>query len=229
LKKIEKKTMTAQINIAIPTDIADIDALNRQTLAENYSTDWYQALIGSPQSCCFVVRVSEKKAEAEAATETIKIIEQPVATTTTTDTTATQEKEEAATADTVATTAPSMLTRVTQDNANMSDKPIDDAEMAGYILTTLQNDFKGGVVGNIVSVAVASKYRRHGFATTLLQCAEGMLKEKFPEIKYIMLHVRKQNKSALKLYAKNGYNRGTIVRAYYSNPVEDAFIMKKPL
>ena len=122
-----------------------------------------------------------------------------------------------------------MLTRVTQDNANMSDKPIDDAEMAGYILTTLQNDSKGGVVGNIVSVAVAAKYRRHGFATTLLQCAEGMLKEKFPEIKYIMLHVRKQNKSALKLYAKNGYNRGTIVRAYYSNPVEDAFIMKKPL
>lgn len=77
---------------------------------------------------------------------------------------------------------------------------------------------------DITNVAVDVSMRRNGLARTILQEFEKILP---PEIKEIFLEVRISNEPAINLYTSNGFEHISVRKRFYSNPVEDAIIMKK--
>ena len=79
----------------------------------------------------------------------------------------------------------------------------------------------------ILIIGVVEKMRRKGVAAALMEemigiCAENGAREMF-------LEVRAGNEAALALYEKYGFSEITRRRDYYSNPREDAVIMRKRL
>lgn len=112
-----------------------------------------------------------------------------------------------------------------EEEDSSKERPI-----AGYILATAQNDNKGQVVAHIYSIGIYPQFRRRGYATELLQAVETTMKKRFPTLKYVSLHVRKNsNKGAVTFYCKNGYNNSKVVKRYYEKRPEDALLMKKHL
>ena len=79
--------------------------------------------------------------------------------------------------------------------------------------------------GEITNVAVAKEYRGQGIATKLmtciLECGDKM------GITAYTLEVRAGNIPAIRLYEHHGFRTEGVRRNFYSNPVEDAYIMWK--
>jgi ribosomal protein S18 acetylase RimI-like enzyme len=248
--------MSAQLSVAGLEDIAEIDALNRLCLPENYDADYYKFLITSPTSSCLVVRigpVEERKADADAKpvvpgevkkedeekeTMAKAVVEaHTVADGNDTAASTTSAASAFAQAETVKEVKEEAKEQAKEEakeaeeesRISTSATPLVGAVMAAYILCNVQPDQKGDLTGHIVSIAVATEFRRRRLASTLLNCAQSILLQKFPSLKSLTLNVRKNNKGAQALYAKNGFNRGTLLRNYYLNPKEDAFIMRMPL
>lgn len=80
---------------------------------------------------------------------------------------------------------------------------------------------------HITNIAVKQDYRRMGIADKLL----GIMAEAAAKngIASMLLEVRRSNSPALILYHKHGFHEVGVRKDYYSNPVEDAFIMRKEL
>jgi len=89
-----------------------------------------------------------------------------------------------------------------------------DSDIAGFIISQveIENDKP---FGHIITINVASPYRRKGIGTQMLKEIEKILKEK--GVNECQLEVREDNSAALKLYQKSGYQKIAKLEKYYGN------------
>ena len=200
----------AELSIATPNDIQEIDKCNRKMLKENYDQAFYEAIFRSQLSCSFVLRVEQEKpniAVTEQSTPSIEVATPAVST----------------------PTSEQAVVEKSEESVKVSQKPLENAQLAGYVLATLNCDKKGQTNCHIISLAVYPEFQRRGFAHVLMQSVEVFVKERYPSTHHLVLHVRKHNKAAYNLYCKLQYGRTKVVKGYYTTPKEDAYEMKKYL
>ena len=77
---------------------------------------------------------------------------------------------------------------------------------------------------DITNVAVIPEYRRKGYATALISELEKIIPD---DTEDIFLEVRESNINAINLYIKSGFEKISVRKRFYSNPQENAIIMKK--
>lgn len=94
--------------------------------------------------------------------------------------------------------------------------------VAGYIGSEAVLDS-----ADMMNVAVAPDYRRQGIAEALVNSLSDALRAK--NIRFLMLEVRVSNMPAIVLYEKLGFTVAGRRPRYYSNPREDAYVMRKEL
>jgi ribosomal-protein-alanine N-acetyltransferase len=99
-----------------------------------------------------------------------------------------------------------------------------DSDIAGFIISQveIENDKP---FGHIITINVASPYRRKGIGTQMLKEIEKILKEK--GVNECHLEVREDNSAALKLYQKSGYQKIAKLKKYYGN--KHGLFLKKNL
>ncbi len=86
--------------------------------------------------------------------------------------------------------------------------------------------FNSSDTGEILTLAIAKKFRRKGVATMLLNdFFSGLPKE----VETIALEVRHSNEAAISLYEGFGFEKAGIRKRFYSDPVEDADVMVRKL
>lgn len=88
-----------------------------------------------------------------------------------------------------------------------------DCDFAGFIIGLVE-DLKNVKLGHIVTIDVALSHRRKGIGLMLLKKAEVIFLQK--GVKSIHLEVRADNKSARRLYRKQGYRQMGSLEDYYS-------------
>lgn len=76
----------------------------------------------------------------------------------------------------------------------------------------------------IIDILIKENYRKKGYGQMLLKY---FLENIAKNSTYIILEVRKSNMPALALYKKNGFIQIDLRKNYYSNPEEDALVLKK--
>jgi ribosomal-protein-alanine N-acetyltransferase len=77
--------------------------------------------------------------------------------------------------------------------------------------------------GEILQIAVDKNVRNSGFGSKLLQNILTYAQKS--GFKSVFLEVRKSNLPAIKLYKKHGFTIQRTRKNYYSEPVEDAYVM----
>jgi ribosomal-protein-alanine N-acetyltransferase len=77
------------------------------------------------------------------------------------------------------------------------------------------------------SIAVAAAARRRGLAGRLLTALMTELKQQ--KVAELLLEVRASNQPALEFYGGRGFESVGVRARYYSNPEEDAVLMKVPI
>ena len=87
-----------------------------------------------------------------------------------------------------------------------------DEKICGYLMVLDSID-----VYEILAIATVEEYRNKGIAQELLDKIKN---------KDIFLEVRESNKKAINFYKKNNFKQISIRKGYYSDPTEDAIIMK---
>ena len=87
-----------------------------------------------------------------------------------------------------------------------------DEKVCGYLMVLDSID-----VYEILAIATVEEYRNKGIAQELLEKIK---------TKDIFLEVRKSNEKAINFYKKNNFKQISIRKGYYSDPTEDAVIMK---
>ena len=87
-----------------------------------------------------------------------------------------------------------------------------DDKVCGYLMILDSID-----VYEILSIATIEKYRNKGIAQELLDKIK---------TKDIFLEVRESNQTAINFYKKNNFKEISIRKNYYSEPTENAIIMK---
>ena len=80
---------------------------------------------------------------------------------------------------------------------------------------------------NLDALSVAAPVRRHGAARALLGGAFQALRAQGTEC--VFLEVRTQNAPARALYHSLGFIQTGIRKGFYTNPKDDAILMKRPL
>ena len=102
-------------------------------------------------------------------------------------------------------------TLIKGDNSFIYVYLIDD-KVCGYLLILDSID-----VYEILAIATVEKYRNKGIAQELLDKIK---------TKDIFLEVRESNQIAINFYKKNNFKEISIRKNYYSEPTENAIIMK---
>ena len=87
-----------------------------------------------------------------------------------------------------------------------------DSKVCGYLIVLDSID-----VYEILAIATIEEYRNKGIAQKLLNKIK---------IKNIFLEVRESNQTAINFYKKNKFKEISIRKNYYSEPTENAIIMK---
>ena len=87
-----------------------------------------------------------------------------------------------------------------------------DEKICGYLMVLDSID-----VYEILAIATVEEYRNKGIAQELLDKIKN---------KDIFLEVRESNEKAINFYKKNNFKQISIRKGYYSDPTEDAIIMK---
>ena len=87
-----------------------------------------------------------------------------------------------------------------------------DSKVCGYLIVLDSID-----VYEILAIATIEEYRNKGIAQKLLNKIK---------IKNIFLEVRETNQTAINFYKKNKFKEISIRKNYYSEPTENAIIMK---
>ena len=87
-----------------------------------------------------------------------------------------------------------------------------DNQVCGYLMVLDSID-----VYEILAIATVEEYRNKGIAQELLDKIK---------TKDIFLEVRESNQVAINFYKKNKFNQISIRKNYYSEPAENAIIMK---
>ena len=85
-------------------------------------------------------------------------------------------------------------------------------KVCGYLMVLDSID-----VYEILAIATIEEYRNKGFTQELLDKIK---------TKDIFLEVRESNERAINFYKKNDFKQISIRKGYYSDPTEDAIIMK---
>ena len=96
-----------------------------------------------------------------------------------------------------------------------------DEEIVGFIIMRVIS----GTDGEIYNIAVKRKYQKKGIGKKLLSTAIQIARSK-ENIKQIWLEVRKSNRNASSFYQNQGFVITGLRKNFYSNPLEDAFLMK---
>lgn len=104
-----------------------------------------------------------------------------------------------------------METLIKADNSFIYTYIIDD-KVCGYLMVLDSID-----AYEILAIATIEKYRNKGIAQELLDKIK---------TKDIFLEVRESNQVAINFYKKNKFNQISIRKNYYSEPNENAIIMK---
>ena len=104
-----------------------------------------------------------------------------------------------------------METLIKADNSFIYTYIIDD-KVCGYLMVLDSID-----VYEILAIATIEKYRNKGIAQELLDKIK---------TKDIFLEVRESNQVAINFYKKNRFKEISIRKNYYSEPTENAIIMK---
>ena len=104
-----------------------------------------------------------------------------------------------------------METLIKADNSFIYTYIIDD-KVCGYLMVLDSID-----VYEILAIATIEKYRNKGIAQELLDKIK---------TKDIFLEVRESNQVAINFYKKNKFKQISIRKNYYSEPNENAIIMK---
>lgn len=97
---------------------------------------------------------------------------------------------------------------------------LDDDNVVGYVGS--QTVLDGA---DVMNLAVSEQYRRQGIARDLMLLLEEQLKKK--GVRMLALEVRVSNSAAIALYESMGFCQVGRRPRYYSNPREDAFILRK--
>lgn len=84
-----------------------------------------------------------------------------------------------------------------------------------------------GQEAELLKIAVSADCRRSGIAGGLLLHLEKSLTEL--RVETVFLEVRSQNSAALHLYLKHNFIEVGVRTGYYSNPVDNALILRKEL
>jgi ribosomal-protein-alanine N-acetyltransferase len=79
----------------------------------------------------------------------------------------------------------------------------------------------------ILNIAVSKSHRRQGIAETLISYTEGYFREN--SVDTVFLEVRETNTPAQSLYQKFGFDVIGKRKKYYTDPTEDAILMKKTI
>ena len=87
-----------------------------------------------------------------------------------------------------------------------------DEKVCGYLMVLDSID-----VYEILAITTVEEYRNKAIAQELLDKIK---------TKDIFLEVRESNKKAINFYKKNNFKQISIRKGYYSDPTEDAIIMK---
>ena len=87
-----------------------------------------------------------------------------------------------------------------------------DEKICGYLMVLDSID-----VYEILTIATVEEYRNKGIAQELLDKIK---------TKDIFLEVRESNEKAINFYKKNNFKQISIRKGYYSDPTEDAIIIK---
>jgi ribosomal-protein-alanine N-acetyltransferase len=98
----------------------------------------------------------------------------------------------------------------------------DGATLAGYIVARIS-----GSELHINNVAVREEYRRSGLGTELLRRMLTGGAEAGAELAF--LEVRSANSAANRLYERCGFTAVGVRKNYYSDPLDDAVIMRVKL
>lgn len=97
-------------------------------------------------------------------------------------------------------------------------------EIAGFVILQLENQ-DDTVFGHIITLNVASRYRRMGVAQRLLLECEVILKSR--GVGECRLEVRQDNNAAVKLYGRLGYVAVGLLEGYYGK--KHGLYLKKKL
>ena len=100
---------------------------------------------------------------------------------------------------------------IKEDNSFIYTYLIDE-KVCGYLMVLDSID-----VYEILAIATIEEYRNNGIAQELLDKIK---------TKDIFLEVRESNQVAINFYKKNNFKQISIRKGYYSDPTEDAIIMK---
>lgn len=92
--------------------------------------------------------------------------------------------------------------------------------LAGYCVASMAAD-----EAEIVDVGVAPDHQGAGIGSLLV--AEMLKRLKAEGITAVFLEVREHNRAALRTYEKNGFEAVGRRKDFYSDPIEDAIIMKE--
>jgi [ribosomal protein S18]-alanine N-acetyltransferase len=94
--------------------------------------------------------------------------------------------------------------------------------LAGFLLARSLFDYL-----EVLKVGVSSEYQRHGIGTELMEAAysEGIRRG----CKRCFLEVRKSNEGAIQFYYLHRFRIAGTRLNYYTDPVEDAWIMERVL
>ena len=94
-------------------------------------------------------------------------------------------------------------------------------ELVGYVLLLYS---RGTSLGRVYSLAVSSQHRKAGIAARLMKEAE--IQALDDGRSFLRLEVRPDNRSAIQLYEKLGYQRFDIVTDYYEDHADALRLMK---
>lgn len=97
-----------------------------------------------------------------------------------------------------------------------------DSVPAGYLI---YSEIAGEA--EILRIGTANAFQKRGFASALMEALFAELKKS--DCKRIFLEVRSQNRPAIALYEKMGFEPISVRRLYYKNPSDDALIYQRNL
>ena len=95
-------------------------------------------------------------------------------------------------------------------------------QLAGYLI---YSEVMGDV--ELLRIAVDRKKRHMGYGGKLIEKFISTLE--FMDAEKVTLEVREGNSEAIRLYTIYGFEKIAVRKDYYSNPVEDAIIMQRPI
>lgn len=99
----------------------------------------------------------------------------------------------------------------------------DPLSLSGYLLALAVAD-----EATIITFLIEESRRGCGIGTKLLETAISVMNER-DAVTSITLEVRPSNEPAIRLYQKFGFSRCGLRKAYYSDNLEDAWIMRMDL